>query len=55
VTDQQGRGHAFFTQVIRGLYQVLHIRGKIGVGEITIAATEPSEVEAHHRIAASDQ
>ena len=55
MTDQQGWRHALFAQVIRRLYQVLNIGRKIGVGEITIAATEPGEVEAHDRIAASDQ
>ena len=48
VPDQQRRRGQHLAHVVCGVDQVLHVGGKIGVGEFTLAAAKTGEVETQH-------
>jgi len=49
VADQQARRFELLAQEAGGRDQVLHVRRKIRVREISLAGAEPGEIEAQHR------
>ena len=48
VADQQGRCGQRLAEMVGGGDQIVNVRGKVGVGELTFARTQPGEIKAQH-------